>query len=89
MTTHKLVNGVECPLSEDDVFLIEQMDAEKDQRYWAEIRIQRNALLSACDWTQLPNAPADAAAWEAYRQQLRDITDQPNPFAIVWPVEPS
>jgi len=85
---HKLVNGIECPLSEDDVLLIEQMEAEKDERQWDEIRIQRNALLSACDWTQLPDAPVDAEAWAVYRQALRDITDQSDPFEVVWPTAP-
>lgn len=53
------------------------------------IRAERNAKLTACDWTQLPDAPVDAEAWAEYRQALRDITDQPDPFAIVWPQTPA
>lgn len=53
---------------------------------------KRNALLADSDWTQLPDVPLsaeDKAAWAAYRQQLRDITDQPGfPNEIVWPVQP-
>lgn len=60
---------------------------EADQ--WANIRSERNAKLAACDWTQLPDAPVDTAAWALYRQQLRDITEQPDPFAIAWPQEPT
>lgn len=59
---------------------------------WSTIREERNALLAASDWTQLPNGPLDAtqvAAWASYRQSLRDITNQPNPFSIVWPVSPA
>ena len=55
---------------------------------WTSVRNQRNTLLAACDWTQLPDAPVDATAWAAYRQELRDITNQPDPFNIVWPQEP-
>jgi hypothetical protein len=55
-----------------------------------EIRAQRNALLSACDWTQLADAPVDDLAWAVYRQALRDIPDQPGfPANVVWPVAPS
>lgn len=51
---------------------------------------QRNQLLYACDWTQLPDAPVDKAAWATYRQALRDITQQPDyPQTIVWPVAPA
>lgn len=54
-----------------------------------EIRAQRNALLSACDWTQLADAPVDDLAWAVYRQALRDIPDQPGfPANVVWPVAP-
>lgn len=59
---------------------------EADQ--WANVRSERNAKLAACDWTQLPDAPVDAAAWAAYRQELRDITEQTDPFNIVWPTVP-
>jgi hypothetical protein len=52
---------------------------------WAAIRAERNRLLVASDWTQLPDAPVDAAAWATHRQALRDITTQDNPFSIVWP----
>jgi hypothetical protein len=55
-----------------------------------EIRAQRNVLLSACDWTQLADAPVDDLAWAVYRQALRDIPDQPGfPANVVWPVAPS
>ena len=59
--------------------------AAKVGAQWTVIRAQRNRLLVASDWTQLPDAPVDAAAWGTYRQALRDITTQDNPFSIVWP----
>ena len=63
--------------------------AERLERKSAEVRQQRNDLLSACDWTQLSDAPIDAAVWATYRQELRDITDQLGfPWEIEWPVVP-
>jgi hypothetical protein len=62
--------------------------AAKVGAQWNVIRAERNKLLANCDWTQLPDASADAAAWATYRQALRDITTQANPFAIVWPESP-
>jgi hypothetical protein len=63
--------------------------AAKVGAQWNVIRAERNKLLADCDWTQLPDASADAAAWATYRQALRDITTQTTPFAIVWPESPS
>jgi hypothetical protein len=59
--------------------------AAKVGAQWNIIRAERNRLLVASDWTQLPDAPVDAAAWATYRQTLRDITTEANPFSIVWP----
>jgi hypothetical protein len=59
--------------------------AAKVGAQWTVIRVERNKLLVESDWTQLPDAPVDAAAWATYRQALRDVTDQANPFNIVWP----
>ena len=59
------------------------------QSQWAKVRTQRDNLLSSCDWTQLPdvNIPTKAD-WATYRQALRDITDQADPYNIVWPNNP-
>lgn len=63
--------------------------AERLNAKEAEVRQQRNQLLSACDWTQLPDAPVDTAAWATYRQELRDVTAQAGfPWEVQWPVEP-
>ena len=56
---------------------------------WEEVRILRNELLSECDWTQLSDIPTETKeSWLIYRQSLRNITSQPNPFSIIWPVKP-
>lgn len=62
--------------------------AERVADAWRDVRQQRNAKLAACDWTQLPDAPVDAAVWAEYRQSLRDVTEQDDPFNIVWPEAP-
>ena len=56
----------------------------------AALRAERNALLAASDWTQLPDAPtANAAAWKVYRQALRDLPQQTTyPNAPQWPTAP-
>jgi hypothetical protein len=59
---------------------------------WMQIRGDRNRLLSESDFTRLDDAPITAekrAEWATYRQALRDITTQPDPFAIVWPTDPN
>ena len=58
---------------------------------WAKIRSQRDTLLQACDWTQLPDVPLDSKTkeqWVNYRQALRDVTSQADPYNIEWPVAP-
>jgi hypothetical protein len=50
-------------------------DATNDQK-WEQIKLWRNSQLVASDWTQLPDAPVDKAAWATYRQALRDLPAQ-------------
>ena len=56
---------------------------------WFEVREIRNQLLQECDWTQLSDIPTETKnIWSNYRQELRDVTNQSNPFNINWPVKP-
>jgi len=56
----------------------------------AEVRGQRDALLAACDWTQVTDAPVDQTAWAAYRQALRDVPEQSGfPLQVEWPAPPN
>ena len=71
-------------------------DEEKSERdfpdevYWSSLRNQRVELLSASDWTQVPDAPVDQQAWATYRQELRDLPDNTeDPRNPVWPTKPS
>ena len=55
---------------------------------WTRVRNKRNGLLEDTDW----RASSDLTlsdAWKNYRQALRDITTQSDPFNITWPTEPS
>ena len=53
------------------------------------IRNWRNAELVASDWTQLPDAPADKAAYAIYRQELRDLLAQSEDArAFIFPIKP-
>ena len=67
-------------------------DSEKELRLaikWSEIRELRNQLLSECDWTQLSDVSESIkTSYQSYRQDLRDITTQSDPFSIVWPEKP-
>lgn len=66
------------------------IDPRTPETEWVLVRTSRNQLLSASDWTQLPDVPlATKEAWATYRQALRDITLQVDPFSIVWPVTPA
>jgi hypothetical protein len=59
---------------------------------WDDIRLQRDSLLGASDWTQVADAPltaADRQAWADYRQALRDVPqDFDSPDDVVWPEAP-
>lgn len=54
----------------------EEVQADVDARA-AQKRAERDRALSASDWTQLADAPVDKAAWATYRQELRDLPQQP------------
>jgi hypothetical protein len=41
------------------------------------VKYRRNQLLQESDWAVLPDAPTNKNAWQTYRQQLRDITNDP------------
>jgi hypothetical protein len=57
---------------------------------WTSVRTQQRQKLYESDWTcsvtdyEVPNKPE----WVQYRAALRDVTNQADPFAIVWPVAP-
>jgi hypothetical protein len=54
------------------------------------IKTERDAKLTASDWTQLADSPVDKALWATYRQALRDLTAEAGfPWTpVVWPAVP-
>lgn len=99
--THRLVDGrIEMlpPRPSEHCLFDYESGAWADQRtaeeQWSLIRFRRNALLLDSDWTDTLSAKGrlgDAAygLWQIYRQALRDITIQPDPFNVVWPEPPT
>ena len=61
---------------------------ELTNKKWIEIREIRNQILKETDW----RASSDLTlsdAWRNYRQALRDVPTQSDPFNITWPTSPS
>jgi hypothetical protein len=82
--TTRIVDGQPTPIPQEE---IEQAEIA---RAWENLRTIRDVKLSRCDWTQVPDAPVDHAAWAVYRQQLRDLPDNTeDPRNPVWPTPPA
>lgn len=82
----EVVNGAVVAKSQSDI------DAANITEEWRKLRVTRDDLLSACDWTQSPDSPltdAKKAEWRTYRQALRDITDTSDPTNVTWPSQPT
>ena len=67
----------------------EEVQANK-QHAMDKLRGDRNARLSACDYTQLPDFAGDKTAWATYRQTLRDLPANVADARIfdTWPNKP-
>ena len=99
MAEHKLVDGIQIPLSAEEI-----AQRQADEIAWqngafdraiAGLRQRRNALIASSDWTVLSDSPLSAelkTAWLEYRQDLRDITEGVNTEAkvkaVVFPDKP-
>ena len=70
----------------------EEIEQEREAQAWASLRAERDRRLAATDWTQLPDVPLtqqQREAWQAYRQALRDVPQQPGaPYDVIWPEPP-
>ena len=94
--TQKLVS---CSAYDDGAFVsvvqvvdlsAEEIQAAKDSAM-AQLRATRNALLLACDWTQIADCTIPKKAeWATYRQTLRDFpsTVSDARTTIDWPHNP-
>ena len=66
---------------------VEEQTALTDQK-WIAIRLERDRRLQITDW----RASSDLTLsddWKTYRQALRDVPTQTDPYNITWPTEPS
>lgn len=90
LSGQQLTRVTPVPAGQDFVeyIITDELDEHKASR----IRKSRDDLLSSCDWTQLADcqlSDEQKGAWVTYRQQLRDITAQPEfPSSVNWPVAP-
>lgn len=66
-------------------FAVERWPLDQAESY---IREKRNNLLSETDWMALSDVKM-SEPWAAYRQELRDVTNQPSfPYNVIWPKKP-
>ena len=95
MAEHKLVDGIQIPLSAEEI-----AQRQADELAWhngafdrslASLRAKRNSLLAATDFYALSDNTL-SAAMSSYRQSLRDLTEglstveQVN--SVVFPTKP-
>lgn len=69
----------------------EEQIANITEARWSGVRTDRNERLAACDWWVTKAAETNATIsveQYTYRQALRDITNQADPFNIIWPINP-
>tara|TARA_R100000773_G_scaffold14769_2_gene13491 strand:+ start:3417 stop:3851 length:435 start_codon:yes stop_codon:yes gene_type:complete len=55
---------------------------------WDVVRMDRNMKLEDTDW-RASNDLTLSNDWKTYRQALRDITTQSDPYNVTWPTIPS
>ena len=93
--TKNIIEGT--PILTDGVYYQNwiQTDASQSEidyrleNQWFIVREIRNELLKDCDWTLLNDISLTIKELgSTYRQQLREITNQSNPFNIEWPIKP-
>lgn len=81
-----------CRLRASDLTWVDDRTAQqKTADQWAAVRQKRDGLLAASDWVAIKQAEQGGPmprAWRDYRQALRDITLQADPFNITWPTAP-
>ena len=97
---HKLVNGIQVPLTPEEIAQRQDADAAWNagafDRAMADLRSKRDRLLASCDYTVLQDSTytdEQVAEWVIYRQALRDITNNLTTVAdveaVVFPTKPA
>lgn len=84
-------NELTLKVGPDETYTLGRVNAQSIE----DVRVMRDSLLAASDWTQLPDAPLTDAQkddWRVYRQSLRDITDECQYITciddVTWPTQP-
>lgn len=98
INSNQFYDGSDFVIEEDEVVEYQKVRNKTPEEIeeelngqWTAIRYRRNEFLTECDWTQLQDSPLSEQKqqeWQTYRQSLRDITLQSDPFNIVWPTKP-
>jgi hypothetical protein len=88
----KYVNGVLTDMTAEEISARQAEEtawaAGANDRLAANLRNQRDRLLSETDWMALSDVTM-STEMQSYRQALRDITDQAGfPTSVTWPTKP-
>ena len=81
--THYHLKYVDGKIVKDD----DSLKDCKDNAMWATVRKTRNMKLEETDYLALQDQPAMTNDMKVYRQNLRDITTQSDPYNITWPAK--
>lgn len=87
----KYENGVAVEMTEAEVAEHNASlptESELIALQWESIRVERNRLLAECDWRAFSDVTL-SDEWKTYRQALRDVPTQSDPYNITWPTKPS
>lgn len=72
-----------------EVFELSQQEIDDSMPiWWNDVRFKRNEFLAETDYMANSDYPI-TDEWKAYRQALRDITNQAHPLEVTWPTKPS
>lgn len=92
---HRLVDGAWIVSDVTPQRVLDEIAVAASKRVSKVVLTERFRLLAESDWTDTASAPARLgettyAAWQTYRQALRDIPEQSGyPLNVVWPIAPS
>lgn len=103
MARHKMVDGVQMAFTEEEETARDLEEAAWTQgtydRLMEDMRMRRNRYLSNSDWSVMPDLTSlkglddpKNKAWVAYRQLLRNITENVTTVeqarTVTWPTPP-
>jgi len=93
MPRYHNINGVRVQFTADEEIARDAEEAAwaagANDRAAAQVREERDAKLTACDW--MANSDVTMSDdWRTYRQALRDVPDQSGfPTNVIWPTKPT